>query len=81
MAQAEAKLAAWRQRTRGTFKVPAAHGEGRRLRVTLQAPCTLWGRQWLGLQGYMHNDHDVMVRHCRDYGPEGPLTEGLLRLF
>jgi len=59
--EAEAKLGAWRERTRNTFKVPEIKGEGRKLRVTLQAPCTLWGRQWLGMQGYMHNDHDVMV--------------------
>jgi len=37
-------------------------GRGRRIVVRMQAPCTLWGRQWLSLQdNYLINDHDVML--------------------
>jgi len=47
-------------------KVPATdqnwEGHGRKIVVRMQAPCTLWGRQWLSMQdNYLINDHDVML--------------------
>lgn len=35
--------------------------QGRTVTFKLKAPPTLWGRQWLGMQDYLHNDHDVML--------------------
>jgi len=34
---------------------------GTRVSFTLKAPATLWGRQWLGMQEYLHTDHDLMI--------------------
>lgn len=31
--------------------------KGTRVSLTLKAPATLWGRQWLGMQEYLHTDH------------------------
>lgn len=33
----------------------------RRVTFTMKAPATLWGRQWLGMQQYLHTDHDLMI--------------------
>ena len=34
-----------------------AASSGTRVSFTLKAPATLWGRQWLGMQEYLHTDH------------------------
>ena len=36
-------------------------GGRRRVTFTIRAPATLWGRQWLGMQQYLHTDHDLMI--------------------
>jgi len=38
-----------------------AASSGTRVSFTLKAPATLWGRQWLGMQEYLHTDHDLML--------------------
>jgi len=60
-AEGRARLEAWAAATKK--EVPAGSGVrgGRKVEVKLASPCTLWGRKWLGLQGFMHTDHDVMI--------------------
>jgi len=58
---------------------------GTRVSFTLKAPATLWGRQWLGMQEYLHTDHGsecvsaplyrgcLACCHCNALNPQ-PMT-------
>eukprot|EP00283_Hemiselmis_rufescens_P021804 CAMPEP_0173464614 /NCGR_PEP_ID=MMETSP1357-20121228/70256_1 /TAXON_ID=77926 /ORGANISM="Hemiselmis rufescens, Strain PCC563" /LENGTH=420 /DNA_ID=CAMNT_0014432533 /DNA_START=42 /DNA_END=1301 /DNA_ORIENTATION=- len=56
----QARLTRWRSLSPPSLP-PAMTGSGTKMTVTMKAPCTLWGRQWLSLQGYIPTDHDVMI--------------------
>jgi len=56
----QARLTRWVSNVSPSSPPPTV-GTGTRLTVSMKAPCTLWGRQWLSLQGYIPNDHDVMI--------------------
>jgi len=45
----------------GTAANSLRPGAGRSITFTLDAPANLWGRQWLGMQDYLHTDHDVIL--------------------
>ena len=54
----------------GTAANSLRPGAGRSITFTLDAPANLWGRQWLGMQDYLHTGLYVVVgmyMHMRLY--------------